>query len=104
MHICELTFTFLLDVATLFISSSLKRSSSKGISTSLPSQPDKCIAFESVSELIPSQPSAISGSFLRICAAKAFRTPMCCVFGPVVSMSLSSINFGEPNDAVMFLS
>mgnify|MGYP002517546858 CR=1 FL=1 len=63
--------TFLREFFTCSISRSLKSCSSKGSSTVLPVQADKCMALEIIRPLIPSLPSAIIGSSRRIAAAKA---------------------------------
>src|SRR5699024_838149 len=93
---------FLLEVATLFISSSLKSCSSNGSSTSRPKNDERCIALESISPFMPSLPSATSGSPLKIAAAHALSTPTCCSFLPSSSTSIC-VAFGQPNGTLFVL-
>jgi long-subunit fatty acid transport protein len=59
-EVTSVTVPLSLEDAARFMSSSRKRVSSNGISTSCPSQAERCMAFDMVRPNIPSRPSATS--------------------------------------------
>ena len=64
--------------AIRLFNSSRNKSSSNGTSTSLPNQLDRCMAFASLTPLIPSLPGANNGVPSTIAEAKSSNTAMCC--------------------------